>query len=365
MRAMRAGPCAKRCGTRLAEAAGMDSPFALVPALWVFCCAQTGCSGPNASPIVPSGAPSADVVSPPPGVADRGDDPAVVAIDAADAPLCAGALVASDIVLTSRHCVSVPAQRSGCSGADAAAPPPLRAAESLGVRVGEDMIVAPERARGRGIIVPVAASMCGADIALLLLDVPIDDVQPLVVRATGAAQGDHLRSVGWRLPALPGVQGGEAPLGSTSAAPKILREHLLVVGASSTELELAEVPASGSGPALSEATAEVLGVFSRTGDGPSRAVYTRTDAFMALIERALAESQSAGLVSTGLRKAKKGPVDVGAYCAQGADCAAGVCVSTSAGLEQYCSRSCGSHDRCPAGYRCQKSQGGMQVCTET
>ncbi len=310
------------------------------------------CSGPSASSILPSNAPTADVASPPPGVADRGDDPAVVAIDAAEAPLCAGALVAPDVVLTSRHCVSVPTVSNGCPG-DAAVPPPLRAPASLRVRVGEDVVAAPERARGRDIVVPTSPSMCGADIALLLLDVSIDDVQPLVLRATGAAQGDHVRTVGWRLPARVGP------------APKFLREHLLVMDASDTELELAEVPVGGSGPALSEATAEVLGVFSRSDDGPSRAVYTRTDAFMALIDSALARSQSAAETTAGLRKAKKGPVDIGAYCAKGTDCAAGVCVSTTGGLEQYCSRTCGSHDRCPSGYRCQRSQSGIQVCTET
>src|SRR6202000_3222634 len=96
------------------------------------------------------------------------------------------------------------------------------------------------------------------------------------------------------------------------SAPKFLRAHLLVIGASDTELELAEVPAEGAGPALAEATAEVLGIFSRSDDGPSRAVYTRADAFMAVIERAVARSQSASEAATGLRKAKKGPVDIGA-----------------------------------------------------
>ena len=287
------------------------------------------CSGPSESSILPSNAPKADVVSPPPGVADRGDDPAVVAIDA-DVPLCAGALVAPDVVLTSRHCVSVPAPPIGCAGdaAGAAVPPPLRAATSLHVRVGEDMVAAPERARGRDIVVPASASMCGADIALLLLDAPIDDVQPLVVGAPGAAPGARRRTVGWRLPAHAG------------SAPKFLRAHLLVIGASDTELELAEVPAEGAGPALAEATAEVLGIFSRSDDGPARAVYTRADAFMAVIERAVARSQSASETGAGLRKAKKGPVDIGAYCAEGADCAAGVGVSTTGGLEQYCSQTC-------------------------
>ena len=284
-----------------------------------------GCSG-TATSSLPSTAPAVDVAAPPPGVADRGDDPAVVAIDAGDSPLCAGALIAPDVVLTARHCVSVPAGSSGCPNEGAARAPPLRPPESLRIFIGDDMATAVERARGRAIRVPSAASMCDADIALLLLDVPIDDVQPLVVRPTGAAQGAHLRTIGWRLPARAG------------RAPKILRDHLLVLGASATEIELAEA-ITGAG-------------------GPARA---------ALIDSALAESESAA-ASPRASKNKKGPADLGANCVEGADCAAGVCVSVAAppdGREQYCSRTCASHDRCPAGFRCQRSQGGVDACVKT
>jgi hypothetical protein len=319
------------------------------------------CSG-RAPSGLPSNAPDVDVIAPPPGVADRGDDPAVVAIDTADGPPCAGALVAPDVVLTARHCVSTPVVPTACPSEDAGAAPPLRDPGSLRVLVGDDAIVATPRARGKDILVPDAASMCGADIALLVLDVPIDGVQPLVVRSTGAAQGDHLRTVGWRVP----VRAGPAP--------KILRDHLLVLGASPTELQLAESTGVGGGPALSESTAEVLGVFSRSDVDPLRAIYTRADAFVALIESALAESVSLAATTHAL-KPKKGPADLGANCAWGGDCAAGVCVSVSpgstglaSGLEsgqQYCSRTCASRDRCPSGFRCQRSQAGVSVCTET
>ncbi len=328
----------------------MDTSVVLFVALALV----VACSG-TAATSLPSTAPDVDVVAPPPGVADRGDDPAVVAIDVGDSTLCAGALVAPDVVLTARHCVSAPAELAGCTNAGAAGVPPLRSPESLRIFLGDDMATAAERARGRAIRVPTASSMCGADIALLLLDVPIDDVQPLVVRPTGAAQGDHLRTIGWRLPEHAG------------RAPKILRDHLLVLSASPTELELGEAITGAGGPALDEATAEVLGVFSRSDAGPARAVYTRTDAFAALIESALAESVSAAASTRG-SKNKKGPADLGANCAVGADCAAGVCVSVPAGpdgLEQYCSQTCGSHDRCPARFRCQRSQVGVEACVKT
>jgi hypothetical protein len=311
----------------------------------------TACSGQAVSTL-PSSAPTIDIVSPPPGVPDRGYDPPVVAIDAADAVVCAGALVAPDVVLTARHCVSLPAGPIACPGEDARPAPPLRAPGSLRILVGDDLSTAALRARGRAVRVPAASSMCGADVALILLDVPIDDVQPFAIRSTGAAQGDHLRTVGWRLAARAG------------AAPRILRDHLLVADTSPTELELDEAVRGGGGPAIDETTAEVLGVFSRSAADPSRAIYTRADAFVTLIDEALAESESAAASARGLRKPKKGPADLGANCAVGGDCAAGVCVATSGGLEQYCSRSCGTYDRCPARFRCQRSQSGPQVCTK-
>jgi hypothetical protein len=191
--------------------------------------------------------------------------------------------------------------------------------------------------------------LCGADLALVLLDQPIDDVAPLVVRSTGAARGDHVRTVGY----------GRA--GATQA--KLLREHVTVLDTSETELEVAETPMpEGGGPALDEATEAIVGVVSRGGREASEAVYTRPDAFASLIAGALAMSASAPATSTGTLKVKKGPADMGADCTSGADCAAGVCVSAASATQQYCSRSCGAHDRCPSLYACQRTQEGDQVC---
>jgi hypothetical protein len=292
-------------------------------------------------------------VVPPEGVADRGDDPAVVAIDYGGGDPCTGALVAADVVLTALHCVASTATETPCP---IAAPPPLslRSPESLRVLVGDGSDNAILRARGREILVAPDARLCGEDVAVLLLDQAIEDVQPIAVRPTGAATGEHVRTVRFaRSASAPGLA-------------RLLRDHIEVVGTTLTELQVAETFAGGGGgPALDETTGELLGVASRDAATPARDVYTRADAFLSLIEGAIADSESAGATGSGLKKPKNGPADMGANCAEGGDCAAGVCLTVPAAAQQYCSRVCAAHDRCPARYRCQKSQEGPEVCVAT
>jgi hypothetical protein len=265
-----------------------------------------------------------DLADPVEGVPDRGDDPAVVAIDSGGPLPCAGVLIAPDVVLTARHCASVGGASFRCPEADSA-PQPLHPPASLRVLVGETAATFAERARGREILVPAAAP-CEADIALVLLDQGIDDILALSVRMTGAAEGDRVRTVGFDLPGA-GDRG----------AIKVLRDHLAVSRTTLTTLEIGQgwCEACG-GPALDEVAGEVLGVASRSGgpDGSTGSfnVYTRTDAFLDLVEQALSRSFVASGSVRGVtrQKAKKGPADLGSNCTRGADGAAGACVTDGA-----------------------------------
>jgi hypothetical protein len=312
----------------------------LVVVVFVACSAA-----PSASALWPP--PSVDVALPLRGIPDPGADPAVVLIDLGGNGLCSGSLLASDVVLTARSCVAPPSSDWQCP-AQGSQVTKSRDLSTLRVLVGDDAASAVERARGRAVVVPAGDVLCGADIAVLLLDSTIDDIAPLVPHATGAAVGDHVRSV------------------SYGAGHKFVRDHVLITAASSGELELEEAPCDGTpgGPAIDESSGEVVGVFSRSSpacdDSEGYDVDTRVDVFAPLIDDALAEGSLSHAAHQA--KEKKGPVDLGSSCLRGSDCATGVCVEFDG--SRYCTRFCSAEDHCPSKTRCMGTQEDSTVCVE-
>ena len=291
-------------------------------------------------------APLADIVDPVPGVPDPSADPAVVLIEGNGPIPCAGAMVAPDVVLTARRCVSAAVPTASCPPADGGQLGP-QSTPLLAVRTIDGASSAASLAHVQRILLPPGAGPCVEEMALLLLDQSLDGIQPLAVRTTGIARGDHVRTVGFRT-----ARGG-------SVAVKWVRDHVAVLETSATVVRLGQrLSDDGSGdPAIDESTGEVVAVVS----GSDESLASRTDAFLTFIEGGVAQS-GASTRARGLKKVRKGPIDAGANCSAAVDCAAGVCVTE--GVQRYCSRTCAAHDGCPARFRCEKGVRVEMVCVK-
>jgi hypothetical protein len=237
---------------------------------------------------------------------------AVVALRVGDGSpfeLCSGVLIAPNVVMTARHCISknltdsIDCDENGIS--------------HDGDQLGEDVVPrtihvmlganpdfnAKPSANGKLIFRPKGQSLCNADLAMVVLDREIASVAPMRIRLSeGVTKGETIRAVGYghndkkiglgtrfRKDGITILTVGSTPRNGTTGRPAI----------AGSEFEVGKSICQGDsgGPAISEATGAVVGIVSRGVDCDLDFghIYTRTAGFRTLFERTFAEAGGAVL----------------------------------------------------------------------
>jgi len=224
--------------------------------------------------------------------------------------LCSGALVAPNVVLTARHCVansittSVSCDQKGNStnGSHVSGDLP---ADAVAVYTG----AAPRfneqpKALGTAIVAPSSEFLCDSDIALVVLDKAIADVEPLAVRlGAGVSPGETIRSVGY------GQNDQKKPLGTRLRKSGVavlamgsgVSQSRTALGPHEFEVGRSICQGDSGGPAISEDTGAVIGVVSRGGDCEEDFghIYTTTAGWRELFDDAFALAGGAPIVESG------------------------------------------------------------------
>jgi S1-C subfamily serine protease len=219
--------------------------------------------------------------------------------------LCSGALVAPNLVLTARHCVSraitaTPAcdtrgeSHNGMHLADDADPATIAIYVGAHVHVDRD----PVRAHATHTLHPTGRVLCDADVAFLVLDRPLTDVTVLPLRLHGAVEsGDRVLPIGFGGGPANAIGNRVARVGSTvlTVGPAANADTGAVLGPREFEVDEATCRGDSGGPAIDERTGEIVGVVSRGAScsAPGNHVYTRVDAYAQLAAAAFTAADRA------------------------------------------------------------------------
>ena len=217
--------------------------------------------------------------------------------------LCSGAIVAPNLILTARHCVSravtaTPScdARGRSHNGDHLAEDvdPAAIAIYTGTQVRPDIDVPVARAVRT--LHPTGQVLCDADVAFLVLDRPIPNAGVLSMRLHSSVEaGDIVVPVGF---------GGGT---SNTVGTKVAREQstVLATGPSANaatgavlgprefEVDRATCRGDSGGPAIDVMSGEIVGVVSRGGSCSANGnhVYTRVDAYKRLAQAAFVAAE--------------------------------------------------------------------------
>ena len=225
--------------------------------------------------------------------------------DPSHVTLCSGALVAPNLVLTARHCVSraitaTPAcdargeSHNGGPLAEDADPATISIYVGAHVRVDHDQV----RAHAIRTLHPSGRVLCDADVAFLVIDRPLPDVTVLPLRLHGSVEsGDRVFAVGFGGGVENIIGNRVARIGSMVLAvgPAANAETGAVLGPREFEVDEATCRGDSGGPAIDSRTGEIVGVVSRGAScsASGNHVYTRVDAYAQLAAVSFAAAEKA------------------------------------------------------------------------
>ena len=212
--------------------------------------------------------------------------------------LCSGALVAPNLVLTARHCVSRAVTATPSCDARgmshngdhlAEDADPAQISIYVGSHVHPDVDIA--RARAVRTLHPSGRVLCDADVAFLVLDRPLQDVTILPLRLhAGVEPGDIVVPVGFGggTANVVGLRVARDQSTILATGPASNSETGAVLGPREFEVDSATCRGDSGGPAIDVRTGEIVGVVSRGGSCSSMGnhVYTRVDAYAKLAQAA-------------------------------------------------------------------------------